>query len=298
MLFQAKFKPSMLEKWRVNPPKHHKLAKMRRNMTGEERQLTAAFAWEQGWPKEWLAMLPDDTAAELLADCWAAGDVAAQKAVLSGAINLLKRDRAHRSAACQLLRQLADEHTVNLLLAAALSYNEAALGSFSAELLCDILSPWREQTGRALLILFADLSRPAKKLALQLCGLLKPANAAAILAPALTDEDEAVRALSAKTAGILPPESLPGFLSPALADKADAVRTAACETLGLHAGVAAIPLLRRMFDTDEAWTVKSMCSSFISKWENALAEQIRIDEGELFLKDSHAAPEEQHHAED
>ena len=45
-------------------------------------------------------------------------------------------------------------------------------------------------------------------------------------------------------------------------------------------GTAAVPILQAAFNNDEAWTVKSMCASFLSKWEEQLAQQILLDEGE------------------
>lgn len=290
MLFGAKFKPSMLDKWRAKPPKISKLQKMRSTMSAEERQLVNALAWEQGWPASWLALLPDTAAAELLAECYPAGEPDRQKELLGKAVALLKQPEPRRNAAKNLLLALADERLVSLLLAAAFSPAEARAQSFPAELLCQLLTPWREQTGRALLLTLPDLSADGKLLAVRLCGLLKPGNAAEILHCALTGQPEELRVLAAKTAGILSAEGLLDFLTPALADEAAAVRAAACETLGLYAGVPAIPTLRQMQEQDEAWTVKSMCSSFISKWENKLAEQIRLDEGELFLRDSKEPP--------
>ena len=296
MLFSNKFKPSMLDKWRVKPPKYDKFKKLRDKMDAPAQKLTAAFAWEQGWPEHWLGMLPDNTAAALLADCWTAGDAQRQKAIISKAILLLKQDAPHRDAAKGLLLSLADQNTVTPLLAYALSAGEDAARHFTPGLLAELLAPWPEQTGRSLLMIIPSLSDAAKMLALQLTGLLKPSNTADIIRFALNDSAEDLRVLAAKTAGVLNPSTLTDFLAPALADASPSVRAAACETLGLHCGSAAIPILRRMLAADDAWTVKSMCSSFITKWESALAEQIRLDEGELFLKDSTQKNEVHPHA--
>lgn len=284
MLF-GKFKPKMLDKWLTQPPKTAKLLKLRQNMTAEELTLTADFAWEQDWQQNWLNELPDPAAESLLLDCWANGTPDKQKALLTRAIAMLKTPSTVNTAK-NLLHKLNDDHMLNLLLPTALSHTEAAAGSYSAELLCELLLERKEQTGRLLMMVLPDLSEPGKLLAIKLCGLLMPTNAADILHHALLDPWEEVRVLAAKTAGILQPEILTSFLAPALRDRCDTVRTAACETLGKYAGADAIPTLRRIKDADRSWTVKSMCSQFITGWENALAEQIRLDEGELYLQDT------------
>lgn len=287
MLF-GKFKTKMLDKWQAAPPKAAKFLKLRQNMNADELLLTADFAWEHDWPLNWLAALPEPACEELLLDCWAAGTPDKQKAVLAKAVAMLK-DRTTLPHAKRLLLRLNDEHLLNQLLPTALSHTEAAAGTFAPELLCELLEPWREQTGRLLLIVLPDLSEPGKLQAIRLCGLLKPACAGDILHNALLDPWEAVRVLAAKTSGILPGEILVEFLTPALADRFDTVRSAACETLGLYAGASGIPMLRKMKERDKSWAVKSMCSKFVTKWENALAEQLRLDESELLLQDAEAA---------
>lgn len=284
MLFDTKFKPKMLDKWRSAPPKAAKLQKLRQNMTPDELALTANFAWEHNWPELWLNNLTEPAAAALLADCWPAGSAADRKNLLEQAINLLKQ-ADHQAAAKQLLLQLKDERTLNLLLPAAFSA-AGKTNCFSPQLLCELLAPWREQTGRVLQAVFAELGTPGKLLALELGGLLIPANTAALLKPGLRDTAEEVRILAAKTAAVLPADTLIDFLAPALGDTAPTVRTAACETIGRCCRANGIPTLRQMLATDDAWTVKSMCSSFVSKWEQELAEQIRLDEGQLFLRDA------------
>lgn len=283
MLF-GKFKPKMLEKWQANPPKAAKFYKLRQNMTDEELLQTADFAWEQDWPLDWLSQLPDAAAEALLLDCWPAGTPDKQKTVLSRAVAMLK-EPTRLPHAKALLQKLGDSHILNQLLPVALSHGEATAGTYPAELLCELLSPWREQTGRLLLIVLPDLSEPGKLLAIELCGLLKPDCAPDILHKALRDPWGEVRLLAAKTAGILPPQLLVEFLAPALNDRFDTVRTAACETLGLHAGASGIPTLRRLKEADDSWAVKSMCSKFVTRWEKALAEQLLVDESALLLKD-------------
>lgn len=287
MLF-GKFKPKMLDKWLAQPPKSAKLLKLRQNMTAEELTQTADFAWEQDWPQNWLSELPDPSAEALLVDCWADGTPDKQKAVLSRAIAMLKTPTTATTAK-NLLTRLDDDYMLNLLLPTALSHSEAAAESYPAELLAELLVSRKEQTGRLLLMIFPDLSEPGKLLAIELCGLLMPTNAADLLHHALLDPWENVRVLAAKTAGILQPEILVSFLAPALRDRCDTVRTAACETLGKYAGADAIPTLRKIKEADRSWTVKSMCTQFVTRWENALAEQIRLDEGELFLQDAEGA---------
>lgn len=284
MLF-GKFKTKMLDKWQVTPPKAAKFLKLRQNMTDEELLQTADFAWEHDWPLTWLAALPDAAAEALLLDCWSAGTPDKQKTVLSRAVTMLKSP-ATLPHAKALLQKLNDEHLLNQLLPTALSHNDAAAGTFTPELLCELLAPWREQTGRLLMIVLPDLSEPGKLLAIRLCGLLKPACAGDFLHNALLDPWEEVRVLAAKTAGILPGDILVEFLAPALQDRFDTVRAAACQTLGLYAGSCAIPTLRHIKEADTSWAVKSMCSKFVTRWENALAEQLLLDESELLLQDA------------
>lgn len=284
MLF-GKFKPQMLDKWQTNPPTAAKFYKLRQNMTADELLQTADFAWEHDWPLSWLDALPNPTCEALLLDCWPAATPDKQKALLVAAVELLKKPAScpHVKA---LLKKLDDVHLLNQLLPCALSHAEAAKGSFAPELLYELLAPWREQTGRLLLIVLQDLSEPGKLLAVRLCGLLKPGCAADLLHNALLDPWENVRVLAAQTACILPGEILPEFLAPATTDRCDTVRTAACQTLGLYAGSAAIPTLRRLKAKDTSWAVKSMCTRYITQWETALTEQLYLDESELLLKDA------------
>lgn len=284
MFFATKFKPKMLEQWRTAPPKTAKLLKLRQNMAADELLLTADFAWEQAWPLSWAEQLQDEAACKLLVDCWAEGRADMQKQVLDSAIAKLK-DKATRDCALNLLLTLDDERLPKELLPIALSHTEAANGTYSVDLLAKLLGPQKEQTGRLLLIVFPDLSEPGKLLAIELVRKLTPQNAAEFLHHALNDPWEEVRMCAAKAAGILNPDMLVEFLAMSLNDRADTVRTAVCETLGLYAGAKAIPTLRAVKDTDKSWTVKSMCSQFITRWENALEEQIRLDEGALFLQD-------------
>lgn len=284
MLF-GKFKPQMLDKWQTHPPTAAKFHKLRQNMTADELLQTADFAWEHNWPLGWLDALPNAACEALLLDCWPAATPDKQKELLGRAVELLKKPAScpHVKA---LLQKLNDVHLLNQLLPCALSHAEAAQGSFAPELLCELLLPWKEQTGRLLLIVLQDLSEPGKLLAVRLCGMLNPGCAADLLHNALIDPWENVRVLAAQTAGILPAEILPDFLAPATTDRCDTVRTAACQTLGLHAGSHAIPTLRRLKANDTSWAVKSMCSKYITRWEKALAEQLYLDESELLLKDA------------
>lgn len=294
MLFgSAKFTPSVLRKWQAKQPKAAKLLQLWPVMNEQEQTDVGRLADLAGWPQAYLALLPDKDAAQAVAALWLRLPATLQESLLKKLIDLLPDTSENlRRSAADLLLLLADERLISPLIVAALKDD-----TYDVALVSQILAAFGEKPGRILAMVYPSVNNAEKKRILQVIGQLRPATATEILQFAILEQEAELRLLAAKTCALTPPDNLLEFLAPLVQDEENGVRAAACETLGRCGGTAAVPILQAAFDQDDAWTVKSMCASFLSKWEEQLAEQILLDEGELHSRlvekiDSAAAQQE------
>ena len=278
MLFgSAKFTPSVLRKWQAKQPKAAKLLQFWPNMNEQEKADVTRLADVAKWPQAYLAQLPDAEAAEAFTALWPQLPAALQEALLKSLIAmLLEKTAPKQEAAVNLLLKLADDRMISPLIVATLKDE-----SYDVALVSRVLAQFTEKAGRILAMVYSGLNSAEKKRILQLIGQLKPATATEILQFAILEPEAELRILAAKTCAQVTPPDLLNFLAPLVQDEENGVRAAACGTLGRCGGTAAVPILQAAFDNDDAWTVKSMCASFLSKWEEQLAEQIMLDEGEM-----------------
>lgn len=278
MLFgNAKFTPSVLRKWQAKQPKAAKLLQLWPNMNEQEKADVARLADLAKWPQNYLTQLPDAEAQEAFMALWPQLPAALQENLLKNLIALLQdKTEPTREAAAGLLLKLNDERMISPLIVAALKDE-----SYDAALVSRVLTDFADKAGRILVMIYPSLTVAEKKRILQLIGQLHPNTSTEILQYAVLEPETELRILAAKTCALVPPPDLLDFLTPLVQDPENGVRAAACETLGRCGGTAAVPILQAAFDKDDAWTVKSMCASFLSKWEEQLAEQIMLDEGEM-----------------
>lgn len=281
MLFgSAKFTPSVLRKWQAKQPKAARLLQLWPVMNEQEQADVGRLADLAGWPQAYLALLPDKEAAQATAALWPKLPADAQENLLKRLIGLLPdKSDTLRQAAADLLLSISDERLISPLIVAALKDE-----TYDVALVSKVLAAFGEKPGRILSMVYPSVNNAEKKRILQVIGQLRPATATEILQYAILEPAAELRLLAAKTCALTPPPNLLDFLAPLVQDEENNVRAAACETLGRCGGTAAVPVLQAAFDRDEAWTVKSMCASFLSKWEEQLAEQIMLDEGELHSK--------------
>ena len=278
MLFgSAKFTPSVLRKWQAKQPKAAKLLQFWPNMNEQEKADVARLADEAKWPQTYLAQLPDAEAQAAYTALWPQLPAPFQETLLKSLISLLlDKTEPIKEAAAGLLLQMADERMISPLIVAALKDE-----SYDVALVSRVLAEFTEKAGRILVMVYPSLTLIEKKRILQLIGQLRPTTSTEILQYAILEPEAELRILAAKTCALVPPPDLLNFLAPLVQDEENGVRAAACETLGRCGGTAAVPILQAAFDRDDAWTVKSMCASFLSKWEEQLAQQIMLDEGEM-----------------
>ncbi len=278
MLFgSAKFTPSVLRKWQAKQPKAAKLLQFWPNMNEQEKADVARLADVAKWPQAYLAQLPDAEAQSAFTALWPQLPAPLQEALLKSLISLLlDKTEPIKEAAAGLLLQMADERMISPLIVAALKDE-----SYDVALVSRVLAGFTEKAGRILVMVYPSLTLIEKKRILQLIGQLRPTTSTEILQYAILEPEAELRILAAKTCALVPPPDLLNFLAPLVQDEENGVRAAACETLGRCGGTAAVPILQAAFDKDDAWTVKSMCASFLSKWEEQLAQQIMLDEGEM-----------------
>lgn len=282
MFGSTKYKPETYGKWQAKQPKAAKLLRLWPTMNEEDRQAVARLAASAGWLPVYLAALPDKAAEEALLALMPClpgepkqdNEHNEQERLLHRLIDkLADGDERSREAAGDLLVRLADERMITPLIVAALKDD-----IYDVKLVSRVLAVFMEKSGRILAMVYSGVGPGEKKRILQVLGWLKPAEAVDLLERAMLEPDVELRVLAAKVTGqVLPPDLLK-FLYPLVRDPEDKVRTAACETLGKFGGTAAVPVLQAVFDRDEAWTVKCTCASFLSKWEEELAAQIRADE--------------------
>lgn len=278
MLFgSAKFTPSVLRKWQAKQPKAAKLLQFWPNMNEQEKADVARLADVAKWPQAYLAQLPDAEAQSAFTALWPQLPAPLQEALLKSLISLLlDKTEPIKEAAAGLLLQMADERMISPLIVAALKDE-----SYDVALVSRVLAEFTEKAGRILVMVYPSLTLTEKKRILQLIGQLRPTTSTEILQYAILEPEAELRILAVKTCALVPPPDLLNFLAPLVQDEENGVRAAACETLGRCGGTAAVPILQAAFDKDDAWTVKSMCASFLSKWEEQLAQQIMLDEGEM-----------------
>lgn len=271
---RAKFTPSVMRKWQAKQPKAAKLLQIWPAMSDEDKQAVGRLADVSKWPDAYLAQLTEPQTADALAELWPFLPEQAQEQLLQNLIGLLL-DKARQEAAASLLLRLADERMISPLIVAALKDE-----TYDIALVSKVLAGFSEKSGRILAMVYSGVNVAEKKRILQLVGQLCPATSTEILQFAILEPETELRILAAKTSALTPPPDLLNFLAPLVQDPENSVRAAACETLGRCGGTAAVPILQAAFNNDDAWTVKSMCASFLSKWEEQLAQQILLDEGE------------------
>lgn len=279
MLFSkgnAKFTPSVMRKWQAKQPKAAKLLQLWPVMNDEDKQAVGRLADVSKWPDTYLTQLTEPQAADALAELWPVLPEQAKEKLLHSLIALLlDKAKPVQEAAANLLLRLADERMISPLIVAALKDE-----TYDITLVSKVLTGFSEKSGRILAMVYSGVNTAEKKRILQLVGQLRPATSTEILQFAVLEPEAELRILAAKTSALAPPPDLLTFLAPLVQDPENSVRAAACETLGRCGGTAAVPILQAAFNNDEAWTVKSMCASFLSKWEEQLAQQILLDEGE------------------
>lgn len=288
MLFGgAKYKPETYRKWQTKQPKATRLLQLWPTMNQEEREAVARLAASAGWLPVYLGELPDAAAGEALLTLMPSlpgehkqdNEANEQERLLHRLIDKLADPKEQgREAAGDLLIRLGDERMITPLIVAALKDD-----TYDAALVSRVLGAFLEKSGRILAMVYSGVGPGEKRRILQVLGYLKPAESLELLERAICEPDVELRITAARVCGQVLPENLVKFLYPLVHDPEDKVRTAACETLGKFGGTAAVPVLQAAFDRDEAWTVKSMCASFLSKWQEELAAQIRADEEENSL---------------
>lgn len=271
---RAKFTPSVMRKWQAKQPKAAKLLQIWPAMSDEDKQAVGRLADVSKWPDAYLTQLAEPQTADALAELWPFLPEQAQEQLLQNLIGLLL-DKARQEAAANLLLRLTDERMISPLIVAALKDE-----TYDIALVSKVLAGFSEKSGRILAMVYSGVNVAEKKRILQLVGQLCPATSTEILQFAILEPETELRILAAKTSALTPPPDLLNFLAPLVQDPENSVRAAACETLGRCGGTAAVPILQAAFNNDDAWTVKSMCASFLSKWEEQLAQQILLDEGE------------------
>lgn len=277
MLFsKAKFTPSVLRKWQAKQPKTAKLLQLWPVMNDEDKQTVGRLADVAKWPDAYLAQLAEPQTADALAELWPFLPEPAQEQMLHSLIALLLDEtKQKQQAAADLLLRLADERMISPLIVAVLKDE-----TYDIALASKVLAGFSEKSGRILAMVYSGVNTAEKKRILQLVGQLHPSTSTEILQYAVLEPEAELRILAANTSALTPPPDLLNFLAPLVQDPENSVRAAACETLGRCGGTAAVPILQAAFNNDDAWTVKSMCASFLSKWEEQLAQQILLDEGE------------------
>jgi hypothetical protein len=284
MFFGGKYSPKTLQKWRNKRPAAAKLLQLWANMSEDERAETALAAIDGKWAEAWLAELPNEQAETAFLALWQY--VASEQENLLGILvqQMGEKDKQKARTAVSLLKKLADDRVVSPLIVQLLREEKYDLAQGA-----EVLGCFQDKSGRVLALVYADMNVAEKMRILQLLSLFKPETATAILGYAMQESDEKLRVLAAKTTADIAPgkfsgEELLDFLRPLFLDDSSDVRMTVCETLGRCGGTAALPALNWYFRNDNAWTVKSMCSSFLTKWEAQIAEQILRDEGEMYAE--------------
>jgi hypothetical protein len=282
MFFGGKYSAKTLQKWRKKRPAAAKLLQLWANMNEDERAETALAATEDKWAEAWLAELPNEQSEQAFLALWSY--VAAEQENLLGVLVQQMGEKQKARTAAALLQKLADDRVISPLIVQLLREEKYDLAQGA-----EVLGCFQEKSGRVLALVYTDMNAAEKTRILQLLSLLKPETSCSILSAAMQEPDEKLRVLAAKTTADIAPGSLSGeelleFLQPLMADSSSDVRMTVCETLGRCGGTAALPALNWYFRHDNAWTVKSMCSSFLTKWEAQIAEQILRDEGEMYAE--------------
>ena len=253
----------------------------------EEKAKIGELAANMGWADTYLDYLDGEhgaAAQEAILALWEKLQIS-QADILKKLVEATANPKPGKAlAAVALLQKLADERTIPLLLVALLQREK-----YLPARICEALLPFGEASGRALAALFDKVHGEDALVVLDSLGQMGKYCPLHVLVQAMHAPDTEVRKRAAANTALVRPENPVRFMEPLLQDDEPKVRAAACAALAeIGADTAQeeiIPELKRIYETDQDWQVKSTCQAFLSGWEDGIMADIAIDEAELWLKE-------------
>lgn len=274
------YKPNMLPKWDKKMPTAKRLMALWQTMSDNDK----AQVGELSAKNHWLDTYFGETATEIDAynayfELW---DYQGDQKIyfLKQLMEQVKTGSQNQSTAVKLLQELQEDAVVSPLILALLQNKAYDVQAVSA-----VLSSFHQKAGEVLAEVYSQVATAEKITVLSSLALLKGETALVVLKKAKKEESPILRGKAAETYGNIAPENLLVELKPLLEDPEVAVRVAAAEAVGKNLNQEGLQILTSMLENDEEWLVKSMCSSFLTKWQAQLADKIAEDDAKNWNKD-------------
>jgi HEAT repeat protein len=283
----SKYSPALIKRWAKKTPHPETLLKVWLASNDEEKAKIGELAANMGWADKYMESLGGENssaASVAIVSLWNNLQVS-QADILKELVEATASTNTAKSmASVALLKKLADERTIPLLLVALLQREK-----YLPARICEALLPFGEAAGRALAALFDKVSGEDALLVLDSLGQMGKYCPLHVLVQAMHSQDIAVRQRAAVNTALVNPQNPVTFMEPLLNDKEPKVRAAATAALaeiggdGEHQEI--ILELKKIYERDQDWQVKSTCQAFLSRWEDGIMADIAVDEAHMWLKD-------------
>lgn len=282
-----KFSSALMKRWAKKAPLPQTVLTVWRASNEEERAKIGEVAANMGWADAYMDYLGGEhgsAAASAIVSLWDKLQIS-QADILKKLVETTASTNSAKSmAAVALLKNLADERTIPLLLVALMQREK-----YLPARICEALLPFGEASGRALAALFDKVSGEDALVVLDSLGQMGKHCPLHVLVRAMHASEITVRQRAAACAALVRPENPIAFMEPLLTDAEAKVRAAACAALAEIAADAEhheiILELKNIYENDQDWQVKSTCQAFLSRWEDGIMADIAVDEAHLWLKD-------------